>query len=314
MCTAISENGRYHLFGRTLDLELSYSESICVTPRGFAFDFLYEGRVDWHSAIIGIAHLSDGIPLYYDGMNEHGLCVAALNFPGNAIYNKPKEGCVNIASFEFIPYVLSVCRNVSEVSSLILRMNITNDNFSEGLPSTPLHFIISDKNKSIVVEPFAGGLCEFDNPYGVLTNNPSFLYHTTNLSNYMGLKSTPPENYLCPSVPLSGYSRGMGAIGLPGDYSSASRFVRATFAKNHTSHEEDERGEVNRFFHIMDTVSVPRGCVKTDEGKDVFTVYTSCGNADTGRYYYTTYDDRTVRSLGFEDAILDGDKLNSKII
>ena len=102
MCTAISEKGRYHLFGRTLDLELSYSESVCVTPRDFAFDFLYEGRVDRHSAIIGIAHLSDGFPLYYDGMNEHGLCVAALNFLGNAIYNKQKERCVNIASFEFI--------------------------------------------------------------------------------------------------------------------------------------------------------------------------------------------------------------------
>ena len=310
MCTAISEIGKYHLFGRTLDLEGSYGESVVITPRKFALRFLHEESMGEHTAIIGIAHVSEGIPLYYDAMNEEGLAIAGLNFPGNAVYNEPREGYFNVASFELIPFVLAKCKSVIEARELLKRTNLTNDSFSKELPTTPLHFIISDKEGCIVVEPLGDGLKIYENPPRVLTNNPTFDFHLTNLSNFMALSSVTPKNELCPGVPLNCYSRGMGAMGLPGDYSSASRFVRAVFAKNHTSHKGgDERGEVNRFFHIMDTVSVPCGCVKTDEGRDVLTVYTSCGCAETGKYYYTTYENRTPRVISFADVPLSSSEL-----
>ncbi len=314
MCTAISERGKYHLFGRTLDLEMSYGESVAVTPRNFVFQFCHEGKIEKHSAMIGIAHVSGGTPLYYDAMNEEGLAAAGLNFPGNAVYNEPKTGFYNVASFELIPFVLSRCKNVDEARELLGKTNITNDSFAQNLPATPLHFLISDKYKSITAEPLADGLRIYDNPFGVLTNNPPFDFHVTNLSSFMSLSSTPPKNKLCPEIKLESYSRGMGAIGLPGDYSSASRFVRAVFAKNHTASENSETGALNRFFHITDTVSVPKGAVKTDEGRDVLTVYTSCGCAETGRYYYTTYENRAIRSFGFEDAELDTSTVTAKEI
>ena len=314
MCTSICEKGKYGLFGRTLDLECSYSESVAVTPRNFKLDFLYEGTLCSHTAIIGIAHVSGGIPLYYDAMNEEGVFAAGLNFPGNAVYNEVKEGFFNVASFEFITFVLTKCRSVAEARELLLKTNITCDSFAEKLPATPLHFIVADKHDCITVEPLKEGLKIYDNPFGVLTNNPPFDFHTVNIANFASLSSTSPENKLCPEVELPRYSRGMGAIGLPGDYSSPSRFARATFVKNHTAHGADEMGEVNRFFHIMDTVSVPLGCVKTDEGLDVLTVYTSCASAESGRYFYTTYEDRSIRSLSFGEAELDGNAVFSKLI
>ena len=314
MCTAISERGRYHLFGRTLDLELSYIESVVLRPRNFAFEFRHEGKIEKHSAIIGIAHISGETPLYYDAMNEEGLCAAGLNFPGNAVYNECKDGLFNLAAFEVIPFILSKCKSVGEARELLKMTNITGESFAQALPTTPLHFIISDKYESITVEPLADGLRIYDNPFGVLTNNPPFNFQVTHLANFAGLSSSSRENTLCPKIKLGQYSRGMGAIGLPGDYSSTSRFVRAVFAKNHTTHEDDEAGEVNRFFHIMDTVSVPKGAVKTDEGRDVRTVYTSCGCFESGRYYYTTYEDRTLRSLAFSDVSLDTDAVVAKRI
>ncbi len=314
MCTAISETGKYHLFGRTLDLEMSYGESVTVAPRNFAFRFRHEETIKEHSAIIGIAHISGETPLYYDAMNEEGLSMAGLNFPGNAVYNEEREGFFNVASFELIPFVLSKCKSVGEARELLLRTNITRDSFSEKLPTTPLHFIISDKYESITVEPLSGGLRIYDNPFGVLANNPTFDFHITYLANFMGLSSESPKNNLCPEIKLDRYSRGMGAVGLPGDYSSSSRFVRAVFAKNHTTHKDDEAGEVNRFFHIMDTVSVPCGCVKTDEGRDVLTVYTSCASAESGKYYYTTYENRAIRTLCFSEVPLLSNKIFAKPI
>lgn len=309
MCTAICE-GEGALFGRTLDLECSFGEAAVITPRNFAFHFLNEEDILSHHAIIGIAHVEGGVPLYYDAMNEAGLCIAALNFPRYAVYCKPSTKAHNVASFELIPWLLSKCASVREAKELLENTNITDDNFSEKLKPTPLHFIICDKYGCITVEPLSSGLRIYDNFVGVMTNSPPFDYHITRLSDFMSLGSFAPENNLCPSVDLPHYSRGMGAIGLPGDFSSSSRFIRAVFAKSHATKKASKREQINRFFHIFDTVNIPAGCVKTEKGEDVYTVYTSLADRDTLKYYFTTYGCRKIRQISLRESLLDGDKLS----
>ena len=307
MCTAICDGA---LFGRTLDLECSFSESVVITPRNFAFSFLYEGVCPRHYAMIGTAHVAGGVPLYYDAMNERGLCAAALNFPAYAHYGKPKKEGYNIASFELIPWLLTSLATVKEVRELLAATTLTEDSFSEELKTTPLHFMISDREQSIVVEPLPSGLRIHENPFGVMTNSPPFDHQTAYLHNFLSLSSVPPENKLCPSVSLPPYSRGMGAVGLPGDFSSPSRFVRAVYSKSHATKRGGKREEINRFFHIFDTVSVPLGCVKAENGEDVFTVYTSCADMETLIYRFTTYENREIRSVRLAGASLDGNKLS----
>jgi choloylglycine hydrolase len=310
MCTAISDHSSpSHLFGRTLDLECSYGEQIVITPRAFAFDFLYEPPQPRHLAIIGTAHIANSQPLYYDAVNEAGLAIAALNFPSLAVYHAPRAGAHNVASFELIPWLLGQCETLEDAKRLLHDTVITPDQAANDLPATPLHWLIADTHGAVAVESNANGVEIYDNPVGVLTNAPDFPYHMTHLADFSHLDSRPPQNTLCPPVDLPLYSRGMGALGLPGDTSSASRFVRAVFAKYHAVSDTDELARVSRFFHVMDTVAQPRGLAMTEDGRPVFTVYTSCIDTAQGIYYFTTYDCRRIRAARLHSADLENGAL-----
>lgn len=297
MCTAISFKTKDRYFGRNLDLERTYDERVTVAPRGYAFPFRFVNAPAKPYAMIGMATVAEGVPLYYEATNERRLSMAALNFPGYARYFPPREGRDNIPPFELIPWILGSCGSTAQAEELLARVNITDVNFSDSLPSTPLHWMISDGERDITVESTARGLTVTENPVGVLTNAPQFEYHLTRLSDYMMLTSEPPENKFARALHLPAYSRGMGAMGLPGDFSSSSRFIRAAFVKGHSVCECDEWGSVSQFFHILGAVSHPRGCVHLGADRNQITVYSSCCNADKGLYYYTTYDDPTPRCV-----------------
>lgn len=297
MCTAINETRGRHLFGRTLDLEYSHSEKIVITPRGA------KGRF----AIIGCAALFDGTALYYDAANEAGLCAAALNFPNYCEYHEKREGKHNIPSFELIPFILGECKNVAEAAALLEKTNVTPESFSERLPANPLHWIFADRERAVTLESTRGGISIHENSLGVLTNAPDFRYHLTRLADYMKLSPHPEHNSLCPSYEPAVYSRGLGAFGLPGDLSSSSRFVKAVFVKEHTDLPAEKPLCVERFFHMMDSVSVPSGCVVTDGGKSVRTVYTSCIDTAENIYYFTTYENRRIRAVSLTESAADSD-------
>ena len=309
MCTAITYNTKNHYFGRNLDLEFSYKETVTITPRNYPFKFRKVNEINNHYAIIGMAYVADGYPLYYDAINEKGLGMAGLNFPDNANYKDEKEGMDNIAPFEFIPWILSQCANITEVKLLLKKLNIANINFSANLPASPLHWIISDKESSITVESVNNGLNIFDNPVGVLTNNPTFDIHMFNLNNYMNLSIEQPNNNFSQKLNLNAYSRGMGAMGLPGDLSSASRFVKATFTKMNSISGDSESESISQFFHILNSVNQQRGCVHMGEDKYEITIYSSCCNMDKGIYYYTTYENSQITGIDMYKENLDGSEL-----
>lgn len=311
MCTAISFKSNDHYFGRNLDLEYSYNETVTITPRNYVLQFRKIAKVESHFAMIGMAYIADGYPLYYDATNEKGLSIAALNFPKNAHYNPFREGKDNITPFELIPWILCRCATVNEAEKLLKRINILNENFSEQLPLSPLHWIISDKERSITLESVKSGINIYDNPVGVLTNNPTFDYQLFNLNNYISLTSGDVPNTFDKnsSLKLEQYSRGMGAMGLPGDFSSISRFVRATFVKLNSVFGKSEEENVSQFFHILKTVEMPRGCVKAGEDNYAITIYSSCCNTDRGIYYYTTYGNSQINAVDMHKENLNSNTL-----
>ncbi len=305
MCTALDFNSEDHYFGRTLDLDFSYGEEVCVMPRNFPLIFRKKKTIEKHYAIIGMATVVEDIPLFYDAANEHGLAMAGLNFPGNAFYSPVEEDKDNITPFEFIPWILGSCKNLTEAKKLLSRINITDIPFSANLPLSPLHWIISDRSGSIVVEAMKDGLHIQDNPTGIMTNNPPFEYQMLNLNNYRNLCVDNGANNFSENLPLKTYCQGMGAIGLPGDVSSMSRFVRAAFNSTNSVCEKNEASSVSQFFHILSSVEMLRGCCRTEGGKWDITVYTSCINADKGLYYYTTYDNRQISCVNMHNTDLE---------
>lgn len=311
MCTAAAYKTKDFYFGRTLDYEFSYGDEIVVTPRNYPFNFIEKGTVSNHYAMIGMAHITEDYPLYYEAANEKGLCMAGLNFVGNAVYFDSREDRDNIAQFEFIPWILCQSATVEEARLLLSKINLTNKPYSEKLPLAQLHWIIADKNSAITVESVAEGIKIYQNPVGVLTNNPTFDKQMFNLNNYMQLTAKNPQNTFANGangangLELNIYSRGLGAMGLPGDLSSMSRFVRAAFVKMNSVSGESEKESVSQFFHILNSVDQQRGCCILDNGKCEITIYTCCCNADKGIYYYTSYDNHRISAVDMNKENLD---------
>ena len=259
MCTCMTYQGQDFYFGRNLDLECGFGEKVVITPRNYRFHFTNGEKREHHFAMIGMASVMDHYPLYAEAVNEKGLGMARLYFPGNAVYRQPQEGRINLAVYELIPYLLTACGCVKEAKELLEKINLTTQPFREDVPSAQLHFMISDASGSLTVEPEAEGLKIYENKAGVLTNNPSFPWQVTNLNNYLHLTAKAPENRFAAGLDLKPFSQGMGAVGLPGDASSPSRFVKTVFLKHNSSPTEAERDSVTRFFHILENVSMVKG-------------------------------------------------------
>ena len=286
MCTAISYNKKEKLFGRNLDVVCGYGEKVVITPQNYNFKMKFVSDLTTHKGIIGTAAVIDGYPLYFDAMNENGLCMAGLNFPNNAFYHTRVADKTNIAPFEFIPFLLGKCENIVDAEALLCDINIVNENFSENLPLTPLHWMISDGEKSLTVESDKEGLHFYKNEVGVLTNNPPFLKQILNLEKYIDIftKKQPQNNG------EEGFSVGLDGVGIPGDYSSSSRFVKASFVKMRSPKNMVGEEAVNQFFKILSSVAMPKGCVITETGECEYTRYSCCFDINKRECYYTTYN------------------------
>lgn len=308
MCTAASFKNKNTYFGRTLDYEFSYGEKVTITPRNYPFEFRHLGLNNNHYAIIGMAHIHNDYPMYYDAMNEYGLGMAGLNFVGNAKYNEVIEGKENVAQFEFISFILSTCKNVLEAKNKIKEINLVKTPYNEYYPAAKLHWILRDTNDCIVVEAMEDGLHIYDNKTGVLTNNPPFNYQLENLKNYVSLNNDEPNKSF--SFNEAFYSRGMGSVGLPGDLTSQGRFVRVVYTAHFSVASPDENSSVNQFFHILESAWQTRGLCKINDKYEI-TIYASCMNLNEGIYYYKTYDNPQISAVYLKNENLNSSKLIS---
>ena len=308
MCTSISWKAGSHYFGRNLDLEGSYGEHIAIVPRNMPLKFHNGEATDNHFALIGTAHIAGSYPLFYDAVNEAGVCIAGLNFPGNACYT---GGDNSIACYEIALYLLSKCESAREAVHVFTEKGINGAPFHESMPATPLHFMIADTKACFVVEPMADRIHVHENPLGVMTNNPPFEFQKMNLNNYLNLSPCEPQIRFSDKANLQAYSRGMGAIGLPGDFSSQSRFVRAAFVKCNSPVSENPESNIMQFFRMLDSVAMPMGSVVLEGGHLDRTIYSSCCDADKGVYYYRTYENSLVHAVDIRKEDLDGSELIS---
>ena len=308
VCTALTYQTRDHYFGRTLDISSGYQEAVTVVPRHFPLAFRQMGALGKHYAMVGVAYPAGGYPLYYDAVNEKGLAMAGLRFPGNACYRPSAPGRDNVTPFELIPWLLGQCADLRQARCLLEQINLLALDFSSELPLSPLHWFLADRQGALAVEPLAEGLRIWEDPAGVLTNNPPFDFQMRHLARFRHLSRETPENRLAPELDLVPDSLGTGALGLPGDNSSPSRFVRAVFARCHAVSGPGEAESVSQVFHILGTVAQVRGCVRAEEGYE-HTLYTACCNLDQGLYYYTTYENSRVTCVDLRREDLDEERL-----
>ena len=316
MCTAVSfsiqnSNRRFFYFGRTLDNDRSYGEQTVIVPRNFPLAFLHRAELSTHAAFIGTALVHDGTPLFYDAVNEYGLAVAALNFPKSAYYEpyRTEMGEHALGAFELIPFLLGTCETVIDVRKALTEMHIVDAPFSEEIPPTPLHFLVSDGTETLAVEPTREGLRLYKNTLGVLTNEPPFPMQMSAMQGYRNLSADVPPSFLDAALPpIPGF--GLGAVGLPGDFSSPSRFARAAFVRHHMLSAMPEGDfPVQEMFHLFNTVFVPRGVCVRDDGAYQHTAYTAVADARSGLYYKTTYEDPVPCVWDLWSADLDGNTL-----
>ncbi len=297
MCTAIYDNIGGAFLGRTLDVEKDYGQSAVSVPMGTELNTRYVGKVKYGFSVIGTAFMAGGVPLFFDGVNSEGLAACALNFGSSCSYHSARSDALNLASFEVIPYALAQFSTVTQIEQAFSSLNVTDDSFGN-LQPTPLHWIFADKQEAITVESVKDGTKIYKNEVGVLTNAPSFEYQLYRASEIMNLSNEGPRDNLTDGS-LFRYSRGMGAIGLPGDSSSVSRFMRALFNKRFAESGGDG---VTRMMHLFDSVGVTRGTVICEDGTPSFTAYTSVMDLDKKAYYFTTYGNRQMRGLSIKNS------------
>lgn len=312
MCTSIAMNTEDFYFGRTMDIEYSFNENVVFTPRNYPISFRRNDTLRRHYALLGMASVMDGYPLYAEAVNERGLCVAGLNFPDNAYYPLKEDPIKqNVSPFELILWLCAKCASVTDAKQLLTSTHLVDIPFNDDLPLAPLHWHIADSQRSLVLESTRNGLEISDNPVGVLTNNPSFSFQTTNLCQYMNLTTTCPQNCFSNIKSLVPFGQGLGSFGLPGDYSPASRFVKAAYLSMNSVCEKDEMSSVSQLFHILDSVSMVRGSVITNQKLYDTTTYSCCMNATKGRYYYKTYSNSQLTAVDIRRENLDAETLKT---
>ncbi|MBQ9941835.1 MAG: linear amide C-N hydrolase, partial [Christensenellaceae bacterium] len=243
-------------------------------------------------------------------VNENGLAMAGLLFPKSAFYPPPSQGGQPLAPYELIPYLLGQCASVWEARELLGGLTLAALPFSDALPLSPLHWMMTDGRECLVIESTGAGLKLYDDPAGVLTNEPPFPGQLAHLSAYLHLTAGPPEDRLFGGrLGLTPISRGMGAIGLPGDFSSPSRFVRAAFLRETSAPTCGQAESIAQFFRIMAGVSLPKGCVREADGSAVYTQYTCCMDLSRSSYTFSTYADPALRTVSLTSADPEGDSL-----
>lgn len=310
MCTSIGLKAKDYYFGRNMDLDYNFNEKVIIMPRNYSLNFKKCPSFLCHYAMIGMGMLIDDYPLYAEGTNEKGLCIASTKFTYHICYNEKEDlNKANISVYELIPWILSQCASTDEAEDLIKKTNIINLPFSKEIPIEKLHWHISDHKRSIVVECLSDGMKIYNNPIDILTNNPTFDFQLHNLTQYLNLTTDIPFNCFSEMVKIENFGNGVGSHGLPGDFSSMSRFVKIAFLKLNSKKYDNEVDNVTQFFHLLDSVAVINGAISVNSKKEYYTQYNCCINANKGIYYFKTYENNQINAINMFNEDLDSKKL-----
>ncbi len=272
MCTAITlhSNQGENFFGRTMDFSYPIEPGLYVIPRNYEWYSLITMKKNInHYSFISIGQETDGMLGFFDGVNEQGFAAAVLYFEGYANYDLPIEDKEQIASLDFLHYILGRCGSVDDLKALLENISIVGIADPVTQKAAPLHWMATDRNgKCVVIEQTKNGLEIINNPIGVMANSPDFNWHMTNLRNYMDVSTTQQKEVKWGNVSLTPFGQGTGTIQLPGGFTSPERFVRTAFLKTHVEVPENRSDAIMTCFHIMNSVFIPKGIVLTNRGTD----------------------------------------------
>ena len=305
-CSSFSwetKNG-LHLLGRTYDQfgDLAANRILSV-PQGYPCSPVLHpksGCKEGRYGFTGMAVLGFGDPILVDGVNSAGLMGALLHYPGYAVYRDgPEEGTTAVHPGRLLAWLLGRCAGVEEAVEELSRLTLVDEPI-QGKP-LPAHYILSDqKGEAVIIEPDEGGLSVHRNTIGVLTNSPDYRWHRTNLRNFVGVTNLPkaPQTIAGHEIREFGERLG-GGSGLPGDYSSPSRFVRLAFMKEFAVPGKDELEGVSRMFRAFAPVDIPEVLAKADPDYDVYeqTLCTSVMCAESGVYYFAPAWNRRISAI-----------------
>ncbi len=311
-CTGIrikTEDGNY-IFGRTLEFAADYiAHTLIAVPR----DYKYTGHtpsgkpgMPWKTKYAHVGFNPSSLPLVDDGLNEQGLACGGFFQVGYAKYENVTEGDYprTISNLDLASWILSTCASVAEVREQLPKIRVCAAVLPELGYVPPIHYFVADKTgDAAVIEYLDGKLNIYENEVNAITNSPTYTWQTTNLRNYIAVK---PDNN--PAITINGnkfeqFGQGSGALGLPGDFSSPSRFIRAVFFANAAFQGKDTDEGIGIAFHILNQFDIPKGSVRGVEvGKPLIdtTQWTSASDLTNSRYFYHTYSDRTVRVINLK--------------
>lgn len=303
MCTAINVKTPFGsiFLGRTMDFSYPLDPQLYVVPKGYEWtNQLNTHTIKTNYTFMGIGQ--DISPVTFaDGVNEMGFAIAVLYFPGYAVYDPIQmqgHQTLSLTALEMTKFLLSTCASVDQAAKLLNTIRIVGMEDPVTQSIAPLHWIMADKQgKCSVIEKTENGLQVMNNPIGVLANSPDFSWHMTNLRNYMNVTPAQMESIKWNSFSLTPFGQGAGTFGLPGDYTPPSRFVRAAFQKSHAVYSNNLSEAVVTCFHVMDSVSIPKGIVMTRRGTSDYTQYTAFMDLTTLQYFFKTYDNSEIVSV-----------------
>lgn len=313
MCTGIKftdKEGNLYM-GRNLDWTCGYGQSVFVTPKGHKRTWAFEPVKEAVGAIVGMAIVVNDMPLYFDCGNDQGLYIGGLNFPGISTgkYEAgPIEGKTNIAAYEFPFWVASNFTTVDDVEKALENLAIVAKQVNDEFPVAYLHWIIGDKDRTIVVE-YYDGMHVYDDPVDCLTNEPEFSYMMHNLRNYVNVSPEWAGTATWGKYSFTPFDTGGGQVGLPGDVYSPSRFVRVAYYNTHYPEQEGEANNVMRLFRTLQMVAQIYGGAKAETGDYEYTLYTGGYSQAEKAYYYNTYNELAPRIVRISDAPEGSDEL-----
>jgi choloylglycine hydrolase len=301
------------IVGRTMEFGFDVESDGVVVPAGTELssslpDKAKGMRYKSKYGIIGANAL--GKHVVVDGINEKGLYVGAFYFPGYASYSSPdsKKYSQSLAPEDYGTWLLASFSSVEEVRKNFSKVVIVPNPLKElGGESFPAHFVIHDSSgASVVIEPVDGVLKIHENPLGVMANSPTFDWHMTNLRNYINLTANNASPIDIGGVQLKQLGQGSGMLGLPGDFTPPSRFVRASAYSQSAERLSTAKETVPQVFHIMNNFDIPRGAVRDQHGDVVhhdYTVWTSVADLKNLQWSFRTYNDQTIRSIDLKNAL-----------
>lgn len=304
MCTTIGfPYSKGIVFGRTLEMSITLNNHVLYVPKNYE-GFIKSGEHEYASkyAVLGTAFLKQ--PSFGDGINEAGLMGSNNLLPGYATFSKnPIENMVNLTTANAFNFLLSRCKDVEEVRNVAKNMVIIEQGEDEGDASMSQHFFFKDADgKGIVLEPKNGKLLSYDNPYGVLTNAPEFPWHITNLKNYINLQPENIDQKDFNGIPVSKFGEGSGLVGLPGDFTPPSRFIRSAYFVSNTPKDLEREQAILQAFRILSQADIPTGSViDTKTGNNDETLYTSIMETEKKGYFVKCHDNINIQAFYLDD-------------